>query len=794
MLKSYFKTALRGFRRNKVHFILNAAGLSVGMSVAMLIGLYIWDELSFDKYHDNYARIAQVKELNTLNGIKEVGTSTSQPVATTLQKNYSADFKHVVLAFWMEPHVLAVGDNQVSFHGNYMSADAPEMLSLKMEMGTRAGLEDPSSILISSTVSEALFHGAEPIGQTIKLDNAGSLKVAGVYDPLPRNTTLHDLDFIAPWEYFMDSHGWVRNSRNNWRENSFQLFVELAPNADTQTVSSKIADIKLNNLGSEGAQSKPRLFLQPMRKWHLYNEFKNGVNTGGAIQYVWMFGIIGVFVLLLACINFMNLSTARSEKRAKEVGIRKTIGSPRIQLIYRFFFESILLAFIAFCLALLFVILALPFFNTLSNKSMALPWASPVFWIICITFTLFTGTIAGLYPALYLSSFNPVKVLKGTFKAGRSAAVPRRILVTIQFVVSITLIIGTIIVFKQIKFAKDRPIGYNRAGLVNLNVSTHNLEGRFEAFNSALLGSGVVTAIAETSSPMTQIHNFSRDISWKEKDPRVEYDFASIHVTSTYGKTTNWQVLEGRDFSSEFATDSAAVILNEAAVKYMGLSKPIGEIIRVNDIDHVVIGVVKDMVMQSPYDPAEQTLFSLAPGDFDHVVLRINPAKSAHDAVSRISSIYKQYDPAMPMDYQFVDEAYTNKFADEERVGKLAGVFAALTIFISCLGLFGMASFMAEQRTRELGVRKVLGASILDLWGLLSAEFIGLVVIASVIAMPTAYYFMHNWLQRSEYRTGVPWWIFTLTGAGALLITLVTISFQSLKAAITSPVKSLRSE
>ena len=526
------------------------------MAVAMLIGLWIWDELSFDKYHQNYDRIAQVMQQRTNNGTVNTGVAVPLTLDAALRKNYGSDFKHIVLASWTGDHILAVGDKKISWLGDFMGAEGPEMFSLNMLKGSRNGLQDPSSILISKSVATALFADADPMGQLVKFDNKASLKVAGVYEDLPHNTTLREIAFIASWDYYAASHDWVKRAIDNWGESSFQLYVQMADNADMAKVSEKIKDIKLKNVDKEDAKYKPVIFLQPMSKWHLYAEFKNGINTGGAIEYVLLFGIIGVFVLLLACINFMNLSTARSEKRAKEVGIRKAIGSLRSQLISQFFCESVLMAACAFGLSLLLVWLVLPFFNGVADKKTAILWSSPLFWIMGIGFTLFTGLIAGSYPALYLSSFKPVKVLKGSFKAGRLAAIPRKALVVLQFTVSVVLIIGTIIVFKQIQFAKNRPVGYNRNGLVNTG-STDDLHDHFNAVKTDMLRSGAITEMAESSSPMTDIHNGKGDIYWKEKDPATTYDFANIYVTSEYGRTVGWQLAAGRDFNSQLLTDSS---------------------------------------------------------------------------------------------------------------------------------------------------------------------------------------------------------------------------------------------
>jgi len=530
----------------------------------------------------------------------------------------------------------------------------------------------------------------------------------------------------------------------------------------------------------------------------LYSEFREGVVVGGRIQYVWLFGIIGVFVLALACINFMNLSTARSEKRAREVGIRKAIGSMRGQLIAQFYSESVLIAFFAFLTSLLLIQLSLPFFNEVAGKKMSVMWSSPVFWLVCIGFTLITGFIAGSYPALYLSSFRPVKVLKGVFRAGRSATLPRKVLVVAQFAVSIILIIGTVVVFNQVQFAKGRPVGYTREGLVTVQVQTDEMRNNYDAFRNDLLASGVVTGIAQSENMVTNIYVTNGGLTWKGKDPNLQEQFTSMCVSAEFGRTAGWQIKEGRDFSSSFASDTSAFIVNEAAVKYLGFKNPVGETITwFGNGQMKIIGVVKDMVNQSPYDPARQMFFFLPRTKgyhLDVVNLRMAPNINAHQAIEKIGAIYKKYDASTPFEYNFIDDAYAQKFANEERVGKLAGCFASLAILISCLGLFGMASFVAEQRVKEIGIRKVLGASVLNLWRLLSREFVALVGIAFALAAPLSYYFMHSWLRNYEYRTDVHWWIFAAAGIGTLLVTLVTVSLKSIRAAMANPIRSLRSE
>ncbi|HXL55168.1 MAG TPA: FtsX-like permease family protein, partial [Chitinophagaceae bacterium] len=571
--------------------------------------------------------------------------------------------------------------------------------------------------------------------------------------------------------------------------NSFQLFAQINDKTTFESITSKIKDIGKKHY----PQSKPEYFLQPMKKWHLYSEFKNGVNVGGRIQYVWMFGIIGVFVLLLACINFMNLSTARSEKRAKEVGIRKASGSVRGQLITQFFIESLSVVIFAFLLSIFLVELSLPFFNEVADKKIAIPWSSPLFWLIGLSFSLLTTLIAGSYPAFYLSSFQPVKVLKGAFRTGRFAAMPRKVLVVLQFTVSITLIIGTIVVYRQIQFAKNRSIGYSNAGLIQLG-NTDAIKNSYSAFRDDLLKTGVVYEISESSSPTTGIWGNRDDFTWKGKDPQLLPLIGLVSCTHEFGKTIGWQIIEGRDFSRDFKTDSSAIILNEAAMKLIGSKNIMGKIITdENNNRFHVVGVVKNLIMESPYAEIKPTFFALGK-DLRLVNIKLMPTVQISDALSKIQKVFKAYNPGISFEYQFGDKEYAKKFGDEERIGKLSTFFALLAIMISCLGLFGLVSFVAEQRTMEIGIRKVLGANIRGIVALLSKDFLKLVTIAIVIASPIAWFIMNKWLQDFAYRANISWWVFIVAGIVALLIAMLTVSFQAIKAAIANPVKSLRTE
>ncbi len=798
MIKNYFKIAWRNLFKSKGSSFINIFGLAIGMTVAMLIGFWIYDEFSFNKYHKNYKRIAVAMQHQTGNGTIYTGRSIPFPLGDELQTKHGSDFKYVVMSSWEGEHILSAGEQKVSQRGAYMDADAAKMLTLKMLKGSDDGLKEPNSILLSASAAKAVFGTADPINQVMKIDNKQDVKVTGVYEDIAYNTKFRSLMFIAPWKLYITTQEWIKYTSKDWGNNSFQLYVQIADNADFASVNKRIINAKQDNLNLEEKKYNAQIFLQPMQDWHLRSNWENGIRTGGLIDYVWLFLIIGVFVLLLACINFMNLSTARSEKRAKEVGIRKAIGSLRSQLIGQFFSESLLVVGFAFLLSLLLTQLIMPLFNDMASKKMTMLWDNPMFWLMSIGFALFTGIIAGSYPALYLSSFKPVKVLNGTFRVGRFAAIPRKILVVLQFTVSVTLIIGTIIVYRQIQYSKERPVGYDRNALMMVPMKTPEFENKLELLQKDLIGNGAVTQIAESSSPVTQVWSNNGGISWPGKDPSLDVDFATIWVSHDFGKTVGWQFSQGRDFSKDFLTDSAGIIINEASVKFMNIKNPLGTQVKwgrnENARYYTIIGVVKDMLMESPYEPVKQSMYLLNKENANWINLKLNPNKSAKESITKIEAAFKKLTPSSPFDYKFADEEYAKKFSDEERIGKLAGFFTLLAVLISCLGLFGLASFMAEQRTKEIGVRKVLGASVLNLWRLLSKDFIVLVFISCIISAPLAWYFLHNWLQKYTYRTTISWWVFAAAFAGALIITLLTVSFQSIKAALMNPVKSLRSE
>ena len=790
MLKNYFRIVWRNLQKNKAYSFLNMAGLAIGMAVALLIGLWIGDELSFDTYHRNHARLAQVMDTQINNQEKSTSGEIAIPLRYELAAKYGDRFKQLALTSQPFPIAIIAGEKKMVQTGMFVEAGLPAMLTLQKTAGSLDGLNDPSSMLISRSFAKALFGNSDPLNKVVSLDGRLEAKVTGVYEDLPDNTTLSSVKYLLSWNKYV-SIGEMGNAQTNWGNHSFFLYALLNEKVDFDKTSAVIKDIPGRHLVGSGEE----IFLHPMDRWHLYSECKNGKMAGGRIQFVWLFGIIGVFVLLLACINFMNLSTARSEKRAKEVGIRKTLGSLRRQLIGQFLGESVLVAFLSGIIAVILVQASFPFFNSLADKQMSIPWQNPFFWTLIVAFTLFTGLVSGSYPAFYLSAFQPIKVLKGIFKTGPFASLPRKVLVVVQFTVSVTLIIGTLIVFKQIQYAKDRPAGYSRDGLITIAMHSPDAYKNYQPFRNDLLQTGAIADIAGSSSPSTHVWNNYGDLDWKGKDPRVNALFGMVAVSHDFGKTVGWNMIAGRDFSRNSPMDTGSFILNETAARLTGFKEPVGETMHWEGKDHIITGVVKDLVMESPYAPVKPTIFFLQYNDWmGFMTVKIKPEMPIHAALAKIEAVFKKYDPGSPFDYQFTKEEYAKKFSNEQRTGNLAGFFAVLAILISCLGLFGMASFVAEQRTKEIGVRKVLGASIFNLWRLLSGEFVTLVIISCLIAAPIAWYFLNHWLQKYEYRTEISLGTFLTAGFGALLITLLTISYQAVKTALANPVKSLRTD
>lgn len=804
MLKNYFKIAWRNLRRNKAYAAINIGGLAVGMAVAILIGMWVWDEISYNHYFKNYERIAQINNHYTepLEHKQDYSSSMPQPMAKVLREKYGHIFKYVVLVNWEGDYTISYGDNRFIKKGQFIEEDAAAMFSLKMLRGSYSSLNETQGTIISRSLANTLFGSKEPINQIIKLNNKVTCKVTGVYEDAPANTILGGIQFLANFENLKANWKDIKENENNWHSSSHRIFVQLADNVNSAQANAAIKDFYFKDAPADfkelASKYQALLYANPMKNWYLYSEFKDGYPSGGRISYVWLFGAVGVFVLLLACINFINLSTARSEKRAKDVGVRKAIGSMKWQLVYQFLIESLLVVLLSFAIALLLVSLCITSFNGLADKTISLPFGNIYFWMGSTCFVSMTALLAGLYPAFYLSSFQPVKVLKGTFRLGKYASLPRKVLVTIQFSVSVILIIATIVVYRQIQFAQNRPVGYNRESVVRISMDDPGFANNKPAIRNELLASGLASHVGFSNSPVTGIWDNWDGFTWKGKHPDAESRFAIFWIDEDYGNTIQWKLLRGRTFSKEFGADSSAVVVNKSAAAYMGLKEPVGEFIT-NDASKErkqIIGVVDDIVAESPYEPVRPCFYWLEKNlnALGQMQVKINPDMSLTDALKTLEAVQKKFVPSAPFIVKFVNEDYAEKFKAEQRIGKLATLFALLAIFISCLGLFGLASFVAEQRTKEIGIRKVLGASVANLWKMLSKDFLWLVVISCVIASPVSFYFMNNWLKNYNYRTPISWWVFIAAASGALLITLLTVSYQAIKAALANPVKSLRSE
>ncbi len=801
MYRSHVKIGYRNILANKWYSLMNIGGLALGMAATLLVGIWIYDELSYNREFENYDTIAQVMQTQNFSG--EIKTDGNQPMqlAPVLRTDYADYFRHVVTSSFINNELLTVGENgatKITRTGNFMEPGIAHMLALQMLKGSRDALEDPGSMLLSETTAKALFGNDDPMGQDVQIGTMMEAQVGGVYQDLPQNSDFADLTFIAPWQLLNSTANF--EERLGWGNNWFQTYVQLADRADVTQVSSLIKNAKYDNskngADAGSADTRPVIHLHPMKKWHLYARFENGLNTGGAIERVWLFGIIGIFILLLACINFMNLSTAKSVKRAREVGIRKTIGSFRNQLVFQFLSESFLVVFLAFVLSLLLVLCALPFFNALTDKVMSLPYANGWFWLVCVLFIFCTGCIAGSYPAFYLSSFRPIKVLKGTFSGGKGASNLRRAFVVFQFTISVVLVLGTVTVYRQIQHVKERPLGYDKNQILYVPINSPEVRKGFKTIRSELLLSSSIEEVAASDVLITGTVVTNSGFDWKGKDPAMSEEFRTLRSTHGFGNMIHWEIKEGRDFSRDFKSDSLAFLINETAANYMNLENPVGEMVQWGtNGSFKIVGVVKDMVTNSPYEAVKPTIFTLHYGGFlNFINLKLSREDTTQEALTHIEKVFQKYDPKSLFTYHFLDEQYARNFIDEERTGKLASFFALLAIFISCLGILGLSVFVAEQRTKEIGVRKVLGASVLSLWKLLTRDFLVLVFISCCIAIPIGYYYMNEWIQEYTYRTELHWWIFAVAVLGTLAITLLTVSFQSIKVAINNPVKSLKTE
>jgi putative ABC transport system permease protein len=812
MLRNYFLTAWRNLIHNKAYSALNILGLAVGMGIALLIGLWVQYQYNYDRTYAGYEQVYKAHISGMRNGEKFQIDASCLPMSQAL-RNEIPEIEYAVHTDWMNSRSLVAGDNKVYLDGAMAERDFFKVFPCTAVKGNlTTALKEPYSIVLTQSTAKALFRDADPIGKMVRIDNQHDVAVTAVINDVPDNSTVK-FNYVVPFDYLVATDDWVRNANTTWDNNSFQTFVRLRPHTTYAQIEPKLKLVYFKYV-PDARQYQSEIFFQPMKDWHLYSDFKNGAAVGGFIEYVRLFTLIGALVLLIACVNFTNLATARSEKRAREVGVRKAVGSLRRDLIAQFLIESLVITFFAALLGLLLVQLALPSFNLLTRSSILMPWASGGFWALMVGYVLLTGLIAGSRPAFYLSSFQPIKVLKGAIQVGRSAMSfggaasprsvlarnlrfawsPRKVLVVLQFSCSIALIISSFLIYQQIQYGKERPTGYNSDRLVMTDGSpdlTHN----YPALREEVLHSGLVESITRSSSVVTHLNAWYMFQDFPGKLPDETMVLPGVRIGDDYFKTIGMQLVAGKTFTGNYAVDSSYVILNEAAVKRMRLKDPINQVITWNLTSHfTVIGVVKDALMQSPFDAVTPTFFMYNPDAAGNITYRLSRKHDVPTTIASLGKIFNKYNPAYPYLYQFVDESYAEKFTLETLIGRLSALFAGLAIFISCLGLFGLAAYTAEQRTREIGIRKVLGASVSQLWLLLSKDFILLVLISVVVASPAAFYFLQGWLQKYTYRITIGPGVFLAAAAMALLITVLTISFQAIKGALANPTRSLRSE
>ncbi len=739
----------------------------------------------YDKFHKNHDNIYHVISNRDFNNQIFTDENMVLPLSQSIQRE-APQVKYSVVTTNKQTHIITYGDLKLKKYGYTVSDHFFDVFTWKFIKGSKAtALPDAYSIVLTQSAAKALFGNEDPINKVVKVDNEYDAKVTAILEDVPGNSTLQ-FDFINSFNYNNEN---IKQAMGNWQNSSWNVYVQTVPGANLQALNKKINDIK--KLHDPGDRKISTYFTFPMNKWRLYSEFKDGKNVGGMIEYVRLFTIIAVIILLIACVNFMNLSTARSEKRAKEVGIRKTLGSGKKQLAMQFFFESMILTFIAFIFSVAFVYLLLPSFNTLVDKHLSPGITQPLFWIGAVVIVLFTGLVAGSYPALYLSSFNPIKVLKGTFVAGKKAILPRRILVVSQFVISILLISATIIIYQQIQHIKNRDMGYNPDNLIMVP-ATPDVNKNYAIIKQQLLNTGLVSSVTRTSSPITEVWWKSPSPDWDGKPAGATLIMTGLGTDIDFSKTMGIKILKGKDFSGT-PSDSGSMLLNKAAVDAMGLKNPIGMKMRYGQT-FTVIGVTDNVIMESPFKPVDPMMVFFDPNNINMVSLRLNKGVLPQNALSKIKTVFSKYNPAFPFDYQFADAEFSKKFLTEDLISKLTKIFAGLAIFICCIGLAGLASFTIEKRIREIGIRKVLGATVQQLLLLISKEFLKLVLIAFVIAVPLTWWFMHDWLQKYEYRVNISIWMFGIVGLVILLLTLVVVSLNTLNAAMRNPVKSLRTE
>ncbi|GAB3964061.1 ABC transporter permease [Spirosoma terrae] len=793
MIRNHLKIAFRNLIAGKSFSVINMAGLSVGMAGAALILLWLQNELSFDRFHTHKDRIYQVYGLaSAVDGQSVAISATSQPLGPALKKDYP-EVEQATRVKEVDNFLIRVGDNRFTgLQGAFVDPAFLDIFSFPLLEGTKnEQLSSVSSIVITEKLARKLFGSEQALHKTIQLDSADNFVVTGVLKDLPSNTQF-TFEYLLPWDYLKKpGSGWQNES---WLSNNTATYILLKPNANVAAFNDKIRDMTQRYAGRQDVWTH---FIYPMSQWHLYSRFENGQPVGGRIETVQIFGLIAAFILLIACINFMNLSTARSEKRAKEIGIRKVAGAGKGLLIGQFITEAFLMTCFAGALALLIVQLVLPAFNTLIDTQLAIPYQRYTFWLYALAFMAFTSLLAGSYPAFYLASFQPIGIFSKRFKRTQLGISPRKILVVLQFTFAIILGTATIIVRDQIIYAQERDKGYADNNLIQVNFSG-DIEKNYGSIKQELLNAGIATSITKTLTGLTNGGWHTWGLRWPNEAPKDTNTTITLFSSDAdLVKTAGMKLLAGRDIDIyNYPADSFSVVLNETAVKLMGFQNPIGQTItnRSKNQHWRVVGVVKDYIAGSPYEQIPPIVIQGPGSSFNTMHIKFNPNRSTADNLAQAEQIFQKYNPTYPFDFRFLDEEFAQKFDNEQRTKTLAGLFAALAIFISCLGLFGLTSFTVEQARKEIGIRKVLGASAANVVALLSKDFLKLVLFAFLIAIPITWYSMHQWLEAFTYRIGISWWIFATAGLLAMLIAFLTVSLQTVKAALVNPVKSLRSE
>ncbi|QDK77913.1 FtsX-like permease family protein [Spirosoma sp. KCTC 42546] len=789
MLHSYLKIAFRNLIRNRTFSTINIVGLALGMASSLLIFLWIQDELSVGTQYPNAINLYRVMENEIADGRIVTDEDTPGLLADELKRQFP-EIIHAAGLSSKEGHILTVGRKVARQTGHYAGADWFKLYRIPLLAGTaQTALNAPNNLAISRKLAEIYFGNPQAaLGKSVRFDNNTDFQVTAVFENLPANS-LDKYDFLLNWERYLKVNPWL----NGWENGGPDTRLELRPDANLSQVNDKLKTFLKGRNKDISATFNIQLFLQPETGAYLYSNFKNGQRDGGRIEYVQLFVIVAVFLLLIAGINFMNLATARSTKRAREVGVRKVVGAERASLIGQFMGEALLLTILALGLAVMLVNLVLPVFNQLTDKQLAIPIHQASFWALLAGLLLVTSCLAGSYPALFLSSLNPVRVLKGTMRFGAGALLFRRGLVVFQFVLSMLMIVGTVVVYRQLQFIQTKNLGYDRENIINIP-GEGELASNYSTFKQELLRIAGIQSVTHMMTNPLQNGNTTDGVRWVGKDPSLAIQFNNTVVGYDYTKTFKLKLIRGRDFSPSFSTDSSNYLINQAAAKRIGYKDPIGQPLTFGKKPGKIVGLIEDFHFNSLHVPIRPLIIRLGEHWWpNNILIRTQPGQTKQ-ALASIQALCQKLNPKTPFSYSFLDAEYQNLYKSETVVGTLATLFACMAIFIACLGLFGLAAFTAEQRTKEIGVRKVLGASVASIVTLLSKDFVRLVLVAIVISSPIAWYVMNQWLQGFAYKTDLSWWVFALAGVLAVGIALITVSFQSIKAALMNPVKSLRSE